>query len=358
MRTFVLFGGGAFFSWRASKGHQGFGRAVIPGAEIARWGDLGRPQRASRRVRNMSRVGLVLRAGGWATVLAAAASLTLGATQTSAFSREWCEAHQLTLSNARGPHTDFGQAESTFWFLQIRNHGNSACLTGGWLTLVSARSVNGTLIKVRGVPGFGLPGSAKTFVLHPHGRAFVELGAGFPTTVPASRRCKLHVLLTFSLPHDGGKLAVRVPREAGVLCPRKPLGISETDDAAAFLHFMRELNTKPSGVPYARAPLSTRVTSPTAVVIPEVAERPVGSVVCARVSRDDLRTGGRRRGRRCGLVRSRSKSRVGFPSHCRDKQPRSRRPHRAWCGPQLPALRRSLRAPPGARPGCRRSVKA
>jgi hypothetical protein len=65
----------------------------------------------------------------------------------------------------------------------------------------------------------------------------------------AARRCKLQVLLSFNLPHVGGRLAVRVPREAGELCPGKSLVVSETDDAAAFLHFMQELNTTPSTVP-------------------------------------------------------------------------------------------------------------
>jgi hypothetical protein len=200
----------------------------------------------------MGRVGFVPRAGLWLSVTVLAALMTVGLARASGHTRTaWCGARQLTLSNAKGPHAIFGQAESTIWFLQIRDHGKSPCLVGAWLTLASARAVNGRRIRVRGVsdPG-GFGGSPKAFALRPQARAFVELESGFPTA--ASRGCEPDVLLSFILPHAGGMLAVRIPREVGDLCPRTSLDISPTYDAAAFFQFMQELNAAPSRLPYAR----------------------------------------------------------------------------------------------------------
>jgi hypothetical protein len=168
--------------------------------------------------------------------------MTSGAAQANAHTRlVWCDSRQLTLSNPKGPHRIFAQAESSYWFVQIRNHGASTCLTGAWLTLSSVRGVNGARVQVRGLPvpgGLG-GGNPRTFALRPHARAFVLLESGFPTTAAESRTCKARVLLSFRLPHRGGSLAVRVPRDAGVLCPRKTLVISATYDAAAFFQFMQ-----------------------------------------------------------------------------------------------------------------------
>jgi hypothetical protein len=200
----------------------------------------------------MGRFGLVTRVGLWLSVTAVTASVTCGMARADTRTRSaWCEANQLTLSSAKGPHAIFGQAESTIWFLQMRNRSRSTCQTGAWLTVTGAQATNGEPIGVRDVadPG-GLGGNARAFALPPRARAFVELELAFPTA--ASRGCKLDALLSFSLPDRGGALAVRVPREVGALCQGMALDISPTCDTTAFFHFMQELDTTPSQLPYAR----------------------------------------------------------------------------------------------------------
>jgi hypothetical protein len=193
-----------------------------------------------------------------ACVLAASAVGMFGAAQASARTHvsgqvAWCSSHQLVASAATGRHAVLASAGgTTSWFVELRNNGASACEAGGQLTLSGAHTVSGARVKLTASYGVvGIGGSTpRAFVLRRHQDAFVQVQNPAIRTAAESKTCKLRVLLTFTLPHSRGKVSVRAPREAGLLCPGLSVGVLPTSSAATFHHFIQGFNTSPSGVPY------------------------------------------------------------------------------------------------------------
>jgi len=166
----------------------------------------------------------------------------------------WCSARQLSLSNVTGPHTIQLQGQSAYWFLELRNHSDSSCLTGSTLTLLSVRATNGVRIPVtfKADPG-GFGGNPKTFVLKPDAQAYAEIQDPEPSV--ATKGCKGPVRLTFSLPHRGGRFSVTTPDRRGTYdifgaCPHQQLSLSPTYSSTAFDAFMQTMNTSPTRLPY------------------------------------------------------------------------------------------------------------
>lgn len=193
----------------------------------------------------------------WPVVLAAAVGfLTLGAAQTTARTRvAWCAADQLSLSVATQNHAQQGQAGGgDLWFLQLKHHGQSACLVGGWLRLSGARTANGANLLVKPLYGSGGVGRSvppSSFDLQRSGDAFVEMWTDSPMTNAAIKACQqLAEVLIFTLPHDGGRLTVRLPTSIVPPCGHGQIGIARTDTSASFFAFLQQFSTGPTGPTY------------------------------------------------------------------------------------------------------------
>jgi hypothetical protein len=193
----------------------------------------------------------------WPVVLAAAVGLlTFGAAQTTARARAaWCAAGQLSLSVATQNHSQQGQAGGgDLWFLQLKHHGQSACLVGGWLRLSGARTANGVNLLVKpyyesGGVGRSVPPSS--FDLQRNADAFVEMWTDGPMTNAAIKACQqLAELLIFTLPHGGGRLTVRLPSSITPPCRHGQIGIARTDTSASFFAFLQLFSTGPTGPTY------------------------------------------------------------------------------------------------------------
>lgn len=157
----------------------------------------------------------------------------------------WCRARQLSLTNAKGPHTIQLSSGSAYWILQIRNHGRSPCLAGGSMDFTGAQATGGQQVKVTFRHSAGAFGaSPKAFVLPRRGRAFAQVQDPIPSNAQAARGCRAPVRLALELPHNGGRLTVRSPDKKGTfdqfgVCPELWIAVSPTYSATVFEAAMR-----------------------------------------------------------------------------------------------------------------------